>query len=58
MLVLQVSYSGRMVTPEHITQMAKTLGVKDPGTERSIFNPFGAGPKQGQPSKLMSMMSM
>ena len=41
---LQANYPERTVTPEHVSQMAKILGVKDPGRSRiiSIVKPFGS----------------
>ena len=41
----QANYPERAVTPEHVSQMARILGVKDPARLRtiSIVKPFGGG---------------
>lgn len=33
----QVDYVDREVTAEHLTQLAKIVGAKDPGKGRSLF---------------------
>ena len=42
---MQANYAERSVTAEHVTQMARILGVKDLGRPRTMSMPFvGSSP--------------
>jgi hypothetical protein len=37
LLLPQVDFVGREVTADHLTQLSKIVGLKDPGKGRSLF---------------------